>query len=80
MSIPKWKRRESEQDYVDNAYNLQGDIMNLALKFSARWTRYTNYCLPCMFTVWFSEYSFFYLYKIFFLNFTNNIMQIFRIR
>ena len=39
MSIPKWKRRESELDYVDNSYTLQGDIMNLASKFSARWAR-----------------------------------------
>ena len=39
MSIPKWKRRESELDYGDNAYNPQGDIMNLASKLSARWAR-----------------------------------------
>ena len=39
MSIPKWKKRESELDYVDNSYILQGDIMNLASKLSARWAR-----------------------------------------
>lgn len=39
MSVPKFKRRPSGLDYVDNAFNLQKDIMNLASKLSARWAR-----------------------------------------
>ena len=30
MSIPKFKRKPSGLDYVDNAFELQKDIMNLA--------------------------------------------------
>ena len=29
MSVPKFKRKPSGLDYVDNAYNLQVEIMNL---------------------------------------------------
>lgn len=29
MSIPKFKRKPSGLDYVDNAFELQKDIMNL---------------------------------------------------
>ena len=32
MSIPKFKRKPSGLDYVDNAFELQKDIMNLDLK------------------------------------------------
>ena len=39
MSVPKFKRRPSVLDYVDNAFELQKDIMNLASKLSARWAR-----------------------------------------
>lgn len=39
MSVPKFKRRPSGLDYVDNAFELQKDIMNLASKLSARWAR-----------------------------------------
>lgn len=39
MSVPKVKRRPSGLDYVDNAFNIQKDIMNLASKLSARWAR-----------------------------------------
>ena len=39
MSIPKFKRKQSGLDYVDNAFELQKDIMNLASKLSARWAR-----------------------------------------
>ena len=39
MSIPKFKRKPSGLDYVDNAFELQKDIMNLASKLSARWAR-----------------------------------------
>ena len=39
MSIPKWKRRPSGLEYVDNAFELQREIMNLASKLSARWSR-----------------------------------------
>ena len=39
MSIPKWKRRPSGLEYVDNAFELQREIMNLASKLSARWAR-----------------------------------------
>lgn len=39
MSIPKFKRKPSGRDYVDNAFELQKDIMNLASKLSARWAR-----------------------------------------
>ena len=37
MSIPKFNRKPSGLDYVDNAFELQKDIMNLASKLSARW-------------------------------------------
>lgn len=39
MSVPRFKRRESGLDYVDNAYELQKEIMTLASKLSARWAR-----------------------------------------
>ena len=39
MTVPKFKRRPSGLDYVDNAFELQKDIMNLASKLSARWAR-----------------------------------------
>lgn len=39
MSVPRFKRRPSGLDYVDNAFELQKDIMNLASKLSARWAR-----------------------------------------
>ncbi len=39
MSIPKFKRKPSGLDYVDNALELQKEIMNLASKLSARWAR-----------------------------------------
>ena len=39
MSVPKFKRRPSGLDYVDNAFELQKEIMNLASKLSARWAR-----------------------------------------
>ena len=39
MSIPKFKRKPSGLDYVDNAFELQKDIMNLASKLSVRWAR-----------------------------------------
>lgn len=39
MSVPKFKRRPRGLDYVDNAFELQKDIMNLASKLSARWAR-----------------------------------------
>ena len=29
MSVPKFKRKPGGLDYVDNAYNLQVEIMNL---------------------------------------------------
>ena len=39
MSVPKFKRRESGLEYVDNAFELQKEIMTLASKLSARWAR-----------------------------------------
>ena len=39
MSVPKFKRLPSGLDYVDNAYELQTEIMTLASKLSARWAR-----------------------------------------
>ena len=39
MSVPKFKRKPSGLDYVDNAYNLQVEIMNLCSKLSARGAR-----------------------------------------
>jgi len=39
MSVPKFKRRPSGLDYVDNAFELQKDVMTLASKLSARWAR-----------------------------------------
>ena len=37
MSVPKFKRRPSGLDYVDNAFELQKDVMTLDYKLSARW-------------------------------------------
>ena len=39
MSIPKFKRKSSGLDYVDNALELKKEIMNLASKLSASWAR-----------------------------------------
>ena len=39
MSIPKFKRLPRGLDYVDNAYELQKEVMILASKLSARWAR-----------------------------------------
>lgn len=39
MSVPKFKRRPSGLDYVDNAFELQKEVMTLASKLSARWAR-----------------------------------------
>ena len=39
MSVPKFKRKPSGLEYIDNAYSLQQEIMNLASKLSARWAR-----------------------------------------
>lgn len=39
MSVPKFKRQPSEYDYVNNAYELNVEIMNLVSKLSARWAR-----------------------------------------
>ena len=39
MSVPRFKRRPSGLDYVDNAFEIQKDIMNLASKLSARWAK-----------------------------------------
>ena len=39
MSVLKWIRRPSGLDYVDNAFELQKEIMTLASKLSARCAR-----------------------------------------
>lgn len=39
MSVPRFKRKPSVLDYVDNAFELQVEIMNLCSKLSARWAR-----------------------------------------
>ena len=39
MSVPSFKRKPSEYDYVNNAYELQTEIMHLCSKLSARWAR-----------------------------------------
>ena len=39
MSVPRFKRQPSEYDYVNNAYELNVEIMNLVSKLSARWAR-----------------------------------------
>lgn len=39
MSVPKFKRKPSGLEYIDNAYELQQEIMNLCSKLSARWAR-----------------------------------------
>lgn len=39
MSVPRFKRKPSGLDYVDNAFELQVEIMNLCSKLSARWAR-----------------------------------------
>lgn len=42
MSVPRFKRQPSEIDYVNNAYELNVEIMNLASKLSARWGTYIS--------------------------------------
>lgn len=39
MSLPRFKRQPSEFDYVNNAYELNAEVMNLVFKLSARWAR-----------------------------------------
>ncbi len=39
MSVPRFKRKPSGLEYIDNAYSLQQEIMNLCSKLSARWAR-----------------------------------------
>ena len=39
MSVPRFKRKTSGIDYVDNAYEHQMEVMNLCSKLSARWAR-----------------------------------------
>lgn len=39
MSVAKFKRRPSGLEYVDNAFELQKDIMMLTSKLSAKWAR-----------------------------------------
>lgn len=36
MSVPRFKRKPSGLEYIDNAYSLQQEIMNLCSKLSAR--------------------------------------------
>lgn len=58
MSVPKFKRRPSGLDYVDNAFELQKNIMNLASKLSARWARIYQQpidrlaCLQASLSIW----------------------------
>ena len=37
--VPRFKRQPSDFDYVNNAYELNVDIMNIVSKLSARWAR-----------------------------------------
>ena len=39
MSVSRFKRQPSEYDYVNNAYELNIEIMTLISKLSARWAR-----------------------------------------
>ena len=39
ISVPRFKRKPSRLEYLDNAYSLQQEIMNLCSKLSARWAR-----------------------------------------
>ena len=39
MSVPRFKRKPSDFDYVNNAYEINVEIMNLVSKLSARWSR-----------------------------------------
>ena len=39
MSVSRFKRQPSEFDYVNNAFELNAEIMNLVFKLSARWAR-----------------------------------------
>ena len=39
MSLPRFKRQPCEFDYVNNAFELNAEIMNLVFKLSARWAR-----------------------------------------
>lgn len=39
MSVSRFKRLPSEYDYVNNAYELNIEIMTLISKLSARWAR-----------------------------------------
>ena len=39
MSVPRFKRKPNGLEYIDNAYSLQQEIMNLCSKLSTRWAR-----------------------------------------
>ena len=39
MSVPRFKRKPSDLDYVENSFEIQVEIMNLCSKLSARWAR-----------------------------------------
>ena len=39
MSVPRFRRNNSGMDYVENAYQLEVEIMNLCSKLSSRWAR-----------------------------------------
>ena len=39
MSVPRFRRKRSDIDYVQNSFEIQVEIMNLCSKLSARWAR-----------------------------------------
>lgn len=39
MSVPRFRRKPSDLDYVQNSFEIQAEIMNLCSKLSARWAR-----------------------------------------
>ena len=39
MSVPRFKRKPGDLDYVENSFEIQVEIMNLCSKLSARWAR-----------------------------------------
>ena len=39
MSVPRFRRKPSDLDYVQNSFEIQVEIMTLCSKLSARWAR-----------------------------------------
>lgn len=49
MSIPKFKRKLSGLEYVENAYFIQTEVLRLASKLNKKWTYiYYSYREICL--------------------------------